>query len=129
MKAASAMFGVLVFVATGCAHASGTDCIDAALDRRQLEACGIRVVTPKQERVDAEYKRLMRRYAGDEEMLELMRSARETWLGYINVHCLFEGAAAGGTTSKPVPLKGQKAFMRCIARVSDDAYAGLGRLR
>ena len=83
----------------------------------------------KQNAADAEYARLARSYAGDAEVLEMLRFAKESYLGYINMQCMFESVAIKGTVDKkPYSLMAEKAFMSCIARVADDASLSLRRI-
>lgn len=131
MKAIALCFGAVAF-AFAAGAAAAPSCIDDAADRGQLEACALKLLAKKQAATDAEYARLARAHAGNDEMLEVLRVARESYQGYINMQCIFEGAATAGTTGKKeirASLGAQKAFYRCIDRVADDAYAGLERLR
>jgi hypothetical protein len=125
--------GVLVcgLLALTSVKAADIVCIDEAADSKQLEACTVEVLPKKQDDAIAEYARLARIYAGDAEMLEILRLAKEGHQDYLTWQCMFETVATAGTTDKKLlrlSLKAEKAFMHCVARVADDAVSGMKRI-
>ena len=127
-------FHILVLLGVGflcspAAFSQEPDCFASAGTNQEMNRCGEVVIFPLEKKVSAEFIRLEQKYSANEEMLEILRLAKNNWNGYRNVQCMFEGAAsAGGRTLKPLPIEANREFMRCVTRTLNEMYAALSKL-
>lgn len=108
--------------------AQDTACIDKAQTNADAEKCGNLLITPTEQKVDAEFRRVTAKYKGNEKMQQLLRTTKQSWSDYRNNLCLFEGtAASGGQSGKPLTLEANKVFLRCSVRTLIEMQTALAR--
>jgi len=108
--------------------AQETTCIDQAKTNIEVNKCGDQLVTPREAKVDNEFNRLSDKFKNNNGMQEMLRLSKQSWNNYRNIICNLEGAAAaGGQTSKPLPVEANKAFLRCVVRTLEEMEAVLGK--
>lgn len=109
--------------------AQDASCVDRAQTQKELDRCG-QELSALQEQAYDEFKRLAKKFKGNDEMQEMLRQAQHYWKGVHNFQCMLEGAAGvGGTIRKPaVPFEADKAFQQCIDRIARQIHAALVKL-
>lgn len=111
------------------AFSQQSDCFESATTNQEMNRCGETIIIPLEKKVSAEFARLEQKFGANEEMLEILRLARNNWDGYRNFQCMFEGAAAaGGRTQKPLPIESNRVFMRCVSRTLNEMYVSISKL-
>lgn len=110
------------------AYAQDTSCLEKSLTDAEANSCGRLLIYPLEKQVKSEFQRLAEKYKGNDPMQETLRSTRQNWDTYRNTQCVFEGmAAAGGQSTKPLPLEANKAFLRCVHRTLVEMQAALSK--
>jgi uncharacterized protein YecT (DUF1311 family) len=120
---AIALFTLQLF---SVAYAQDNLCIDQAQNNPEIEKCGELIITPLENKVESEFQRLEDKYKGNASMLATLKNTRQSWNAYRNMQCIFEGmAAVNGQSKKPLPLKANKSFTKCVSRTLLEMHATL----
>jgi len=124
-----ALLAVTAFALGGPAQSQESSCLDSARGNKELETCGDSLIYPLQDKVDAEFRRLSKKYPGNEDMQEMLKQNQQAWTAHLNTQCFLEAmAAAGGKTEKPLPVEANRTFMRCIHRMNLQMYSAMSRI-
>lgn len=110
-------------------YAQGQSCLEHVLSEAEADTCMRVQIDPVESAVAAQFQRLVDKYKGNKEMIEMLNITAQDWKGYWNIQCMSEGmAAAGGQTGGKLPLLANKAFLSCVHRILLERQVALSKL-
>lgn len=120
-------------------------CLDKARTEKDINQCSNETITPLEDGIRDEFKRLFEKFKAYKHMQEYLQLTKDAWYGYHNYQCMLESAAVplvDQRTKQVLPpdkapmLKGlekppvevSKIFSQCVFRTAREMYAALGKL-
>lgn len=116
----TALAALLTLVAPQFAHAA--DACDDAQDQATMTACAVDSLKTTDAALNALYRSIEGRLAGDEETRTLLVHAQREWIRFRDAECAFRTANAAGGSAEPM-LKAM-----CLDELTKARVDGLGPL-